>query len=201
MFGHQRGSCFGRVCCHAAVCISAGGISRACRTWNVGESKFVADEDHKVITAPPAADVGPDVFSGSLAPWLQPEVLTDGVATPSVQHDIYAIGVQECLDPDKFQIKLEEALPGGPGEWEVRRQELGWGTEAATKIGYHGFIAVFVCLRKAEVESGVAGWVEGSGHHPGKTPYGTRATGKNVGVASLANKVTRDRICHLEPST
>ena len=55
--------------------------------------------------------------------------------------DVYALGVQECMDPAAFHRRVLDVL--GSGYIDIREQ-IG-----KTGFGYHGYIALFVYVREA----------------------------------------------------
>ena len=65
-------------------------------------------------------------------------------------HDVYAVGVQECLDIDGLREMILKHL-GGPSEYVMFSSEIGSGN---TSLGYHGFIALTVFVRKADYDNG-----------------------------------------------
>jgi hypothetical protein len=68
---------------------------------------------------------------------------------PSV-HDLYAIGVQECMCLAEVREALHAQL-GGPAKYTMFVAEIG---STNTALGFHGYIAVTVFARTADVESG-----------------------------------------------
>jgi len=75
---------------------------------------------------------------GDLSSWIPPG------------HDLYAIGVQECMCMDPLRSKLLYML-GGPGSYEMYTAEIG---STNTALGFHGMIAVTIYARSSYVESG-----------------------------------------------
>ena len=123
-------------------------------TWNMGEG-----------------DIGND---DALAAWIE-----DG-------HDLYCVGVQECLIVDDVEAAVGRVLAArssadGQDEWQSWKHSIG---SERTEVGFHGFIAIVVFVRKSEVDSGN---FEPTGRATG-TKGGQLATGKNVGGKKMANK-------------
>ena len=75
---------------------------------------------------------------GDLNEWIMPG------------HDMYAIGVQECMYLEALRGKLWENL-GGPTKYKMFEAEIG---STNTALGFHGMIAVTVFVKAADVESG-----------------------------------------------
>ena len=65
-------------------------------------------------------------------------------------HDIYSIGVQECLDLGTVREAIHAHL-GGPDEYKMFCTEIG---SDNTNFGYHGFIALTVFVRTADFNAG-----------------------------------------------
>jgi hypothetical protein len=65
-------------------------------------------------------------------------------------YDIYAIGVQECLCLHELQTAIYEHI-GGSTEFELYFSEIG---SSQTTLGYHGYIAISVFIRKKDILSG-----------------------------------------------
>jgi len=91
-------------------------------------------------------------------------------------HDIYSIGVQECLDKDVVREIIWDHL-GGPTEYCKFSTEIG---SDNTRLGYHGFIALTVFVRASEVLKGNI--------RQTTTSASTQATGANLGLVKAANK-------------
>ncbi|KAF0688271.1 Aste57867_20141 [Aphanomyces stellatus] len=67
-------------------------------------------------------------------------------------HDVYVIGVQECLNLAAMRVKLLLHLHATNGKVYVEYgREIG---RTDTKLGYHGFIAITVYVRAEDVEAG-----------------------------------------------
>jgi hypothetical protein len=99
-------------------------------------------------------------------------------------HDLYCVGVQECLTVDDVEASVARILAARSGkddEWQSWKHSIG---SEHTEVGFHGFIAIVVFVRKSEIDSGN---FEPTGRAEG-TKGGQLATGKNVGGKKLANK-------------
>lgn len=100
-------------------------------------------------------------------------------------HDLYCVGVQECLTVDSVQAAMARVLAkrsgGKEDEWSSWKHSLG---SDHTEVGFHGFIAIIIFVRKSEVASGN---FEPTGKASGDAG-GQLATGKNVGGKKMANK-------------
>ena len=100
----------------------------------------------------------------NLADWLPPH------------YDIYAIGMQEALDLPSLRDIMWNHL-GGPTQYVMFKEEIG---SDNTSLGYHGYIAMTVFVRKGDVDCGnVREVVTGSK---------SLATGRNLGIAKATNK-------------
>lgn len=67
-------------------------------------------------------------------------------------HDIYVIGVQECMDLYDLQTKIRHHLESGStGKFEYYSREIG---KRATALGYHGYIALTIFVRATAVAYG-----------------------------------------------
>lgn len=66
-------------------------------------------------------------------------------------HDIYAVGLQECLDIVSIRELILSHL-GGPSQYVMLSTEIGSGN---TSLGYHGFIALTLFVRRSEIENGI----------------------------------------------
>lgn len=65
-------------------------------------------------------------------------------------HDIYAIGLQECIDLVGLRELILNHL-GGPSKYCMYTTSIGSGN---TSLGYHGFIALTVFVKSSEVLAG-----------------------------------------------
>ncbi|GMH93432.1 hypothetical protein TL16_g12626 [Triparma laevis f. inornata] len=65
-------------------------------------------------------------------------------------HDVYAIGVQECMTLETLREKMLNVL-GGPNEYTTFTAEIG---STNTKLGFHGMIAITIFARKSHCTSG-----------------------------------------------
>jgi len=111
-----------------------------------------------------SANGGADV-DGALRAWLCPS-----------EHDVYVIGVQECLELPEMRAAMHRVL-GGERAYTQYTAEIG---NTNTRLGYHGFIALTVYARADDVACGA--FV--------KTEVATEgvATGANLGIARASNK-------------
>jgi endonuclease/exonuclease/phosphatase family metal-dependent hydrolase len=91
-------------------------------------------------------------------------------------HDIYAIGVQECIDLKGLREHILQHL-GGPEEFVMYGVEIG---SNRTNLGYHGFIALTCYIRASEIKSGRI--------RPIDSASNTMATGTNLIVTTAQNK-------------
>ena len=91
-------------------------------------------------------------------------------------HDIYSVGLQECLDLERVREAIWAHL-GGPEEYKMFCTEIG---SDNTNLGYHGFIALTVFVRTADFDAGrVRETVRSTS---------AMATGKNLIIATATNK-------------
>ncbi|OQR95059.1 hypothetical protein ACHHYP_00464 [Achlya hypogyna] len=100
-------------------------------------------------------------------------------------HDVYVIGLQECLSLDEMRCELLQHLEAINGQnYTEFRREIG---RRHTTLGYHGYIAITVYVATADVEAGhFEMFLEGmSKVHRGKSLIGMgRASNKGaVGFA------------------
>ncbi|GMI15667.1 hypothetical protein TrVE_jg1545 [Triparma verrucosa] len=65
-------------------------------------------------------------------------------------HDVYAIGVQECMTLSTLRSSLSSLL-GGPSAYTMFTAEIG---STNTKLGFHGMIAVTIFARKSHCDTG-----------------------------------------------
>eukprot|EP01034_Spumella_vulgaris_P036848 gene36848-45459_t len=91
-------------------------------------------------------------------------------------HDIYAIGLQECVDLPGVRSIIMDHL-GGPSKYAMFTTEIGSGN---TRLGYHGFIALTVYVRVSELREGFI--------HPTKPASETMATGTDLLITTAQNK-------------
>ena len=101
---------------------------------------------------------------GDLSTWL-----SDG-------HDIYAIGLQECMCLDELRDAMHTHL-GGTEKFVMYKAEIG---SDNTRLGFHGFIALTVFVRKEDVDAGFILMTESAA--------GDVANGANLVVTTAANK-------------
>ena len=91
-------------------------------------------------------------------------------------HDIYSIGVQECLELASVR-ELIWAHLGGPGEFQMFGTEIG---SDNTRMGYHGYIALTAFIRTRDFADGSV--------RPTITASKTMATGANLVITTAQNK-------------
>jgi len=91
-------------------------------------------------------------------------------------HDIYAIGVQECMALYDFR-KTVLAYLGGKKEYIMYSSEIG---STNRNLGYHGFIGLTVLVRRDLVENGYVKYREPSTQ--------VTATGTNLLLTKAENK-------------
>lgn len=101
---------------------------------------------------------------GDVSEWLR-----DG-------HDIYAIGLQECMCLEELRAALHAQL-GGEEKFVMFKVEIG---SDNTRLGFHGFIALTVFVRKEDVDSGYIRMTESAA--------GDVANGADLVVTTAANK-------------
>ena len=91
-------------------------------------------------------------------------------------HDIYSVGVQECMDLSSVREAIHAHL-GGPDEYKMYCSEIG---SDNTNFGYHGYIALTVFVRTCDFNAG----------HVRETRRATTAmaTGKNLIITTAQNK-------------
>jgi hypothetical protein len=91
-------------------------------------------------------------------------------------HDVYAIGVQECLDLAAVSQAIHRHL-GGPTEYSMYTTSIGSGN---TSLGYHGYIALMLFVKVSELKTGAI--------VPSIPSVSTMATGKDLIVTTAQNK-------------
>ncbi len=91
-------------------------------------------------------------------------------------HDIYAIGLQECLCLDEVRALIHKHL-GGPEQFSIFVCEIGSNN---TRLGFHGFIALTVFVRTSMIDDGSVRITESSSND--------HASGANLIVTTAANK-------------
>lgn len=89
-------------------------------------------------------------------------------------HDIYNIGMQEALNIDTLREMMAKYL-GGPSKYVMFSKEIG---SDSTSIGYHGYIALTLFVRKSEWDKGAI--------RETVTGQSNIAAGANLGVAGKA---------------
>mmetsp|Transcript_12130 Transcript_12130/g.18320 ORF Transcript_12130/g.18320 Transcript_12130/m.18320 type:complete len:1126 (+) Transcript_12130:138-3515(+) len=103
--------------------------------------------------------------------------LSEGLAEWLVEgHDIYAIGVQECMCVEEFREAMHTHL-GGPEKFIMHTCEIGSNN---TRLGFHGFIALTVFVRTEDINSGAIKMTESSANDV--------ASGTDLIVTTAANK-------------
>jgi hypothetical protein len=91
-------------------------------------------------------------------------------------HDVYAIGLQECIDLTGIRDLILSHL-GGPSKYAMYTTSIGSGN---TSLGYHGFIALTVYVKVSDL---TAGYI-----HATKAASETMATGADLIVTTAQNK-------------
>jgi hypothetical protein len=91
-------------------------------------------------------------------------------------HDIYVIGVQECLCLEEFRGRMHTHL-GGPSKFKIHTCEIG---SSNTRLGFHGFIALTVFVKTSDIEQGFIRMTESSSND--------LANGTDLIVTTAANK-------------
>jgi hypothetical protein len=104
-------------------------------------------------------------------------------------HDIYAIGVQECMCLDEFRLGILSHL-GGPDNYSMFTTQIG---SSNTRLGFHGFIALTVFIRVSDLKSGAIRLVESSTKDV--------ASGANLIVTTAANKGAVGLLFHVHDVT
>ncbi|CAI5746712.1 unnamed protein product [Peronospora destructor] len=98
-------------------------------------------ESKKIVIFTSTFNMGEkDVNESELCEWIP------------LEHDVYVIGVQECMDLADFQIKiLRHLVSGSTSKYVHYSREIG---KRATALGYHGYIALCIFVRATAVSSG-----------------------------------------------
>ena len=91
-------------------------------------------------------------------------------------HDMYVVGVQECLCLEEFRAAMHNHL-GGPTEFTMHTCEIGSNN---TRLGFHGFIALTVFVRTEDLRRGYIKMTEPSTNDV--------ASGTDLIVTTAANK-------------
>lgn len=91
-------------------------------------------------------------------------------------HDIYVIGVQECLCLEEFRNRMHSHL-GGPEKFKIHTCEIG---SSNTRLGFHGFIALTVFIKTSDIDQGFIKMTESSSND--------LANGTDLIVTTAANK-------------
>ena len=90
-------------------------------------------------------------------------------------HDVYSIGVQECMEWDQLPEALWTYL--GRNEYQMICNGIGSDVKA---VGYHGFIGLIVFVKLEEAKAGNI--------RATRVSQSTTATGTNLGLIRAANK-------------
>lgn len=91
-------------------------------------------------------------------------------------HDVYAIGVQECIDLQGVREFILDHL-GGASKYAMYNASIGSGN---TSLGYHGFIAITVFVKVSELQAGHI--------QPTVPTADTMATGADLIITTAQNK-------------
>jgi hypothetical protein len=91
-------------------------------------------------------------------------------------HDVYAIGVQECMDYSEIKETILNHL-GGPSKYQLYSVAIGSDTKS---LGFHGYIALMVFVKTSEVNDGNIQLTV-----PAKS---TMATGTDLIITTATNK-------------
>ncbi|CAM9468104.1 unnamed protein product, partial [Phaeothamnion confervicola] len=91
-------------------------------------------------------------------------------------YDVYAVGLQECVQLVQLRAAIHEHL-GGPSEYCIYTNEIG---QVYKALGYHGHIALTVLVRAAMVADGTVVEEE-------RVTTEVRR-GKNLGLRRASNK-------------
>jgi hypothetical protein len=90
-------------------------------------------------------------------------------------HDMYVIGLQECMCLEEFRAAMHMHL--GQEEWTIHTCEIGSNN---TRLGFHGFIALTVFVRTEDLQKGFIKMTESSAND--------LASGTDLIVTTAANK-------------
>lgn len=90
-------------------------------------------------------------------------------------HDMYVIGLQECMCLEEFRAAMHAHL--GESEWTIHTCEIGSNN---TRLGFHGFIALTVFVRTEDLQKGFIKMTESSAND--------LASGTDLIVTTAANK-------------
>jgi hypothetical protein len=91
-------------------------------------------------------------------------------------HDVYSIGLQECIDLNGLREAILNHL-GGPEKYAMFTANIGSGN---TRLGYHGFIALTVFVRRSELLNGNI--------QATSSTTGAMATGTDLIITTAQNK-------------
>ncbi|CAM9281795.1 unnamed protein product, partial [Ectocarpus fasciculatus] len=158
-----------------------GGKSRrksSIRNLKVWEKEIV-NSPRKVSIFATTFNQGEATFAelGDFKTWIKPG------------HDIYSIGVQECMCLDEFRAGLSTHL-GGPEAYTMFTTQIG---SSNTRLGFHGYIALTVFIRTADIKSGAIKLVESASRDV--------ASGANLIVTTAANKGAVGLLFHIHDIT
>jgi len=117
--------------------IGAGVHSRTSRSRGTG-TPYVPKTYSIFVTTFNVGEAKVSSYSSHLADWIIPG------------HDIYSIGVQECLDLQTLRDAIYAHL-GGPDEYKMFCTGIGSDNK---NLGYHGFIALTVFVRTEDFNAG-----------------------------------------------
>lgn len=141
--------------------------------------KEVVNSPRKVSIFATTFNQGEAVYStlGDFSTWIKPG------------HDIYSIGVQECMCLEEFRAGLFAHL-GGPEKYAMFATQIG---SSNTRLGFHGYIALTVFIRTADIKSGAIKLVESASKDV--------ASGANLIVTTAANKGAVGLLFHIHDVT
>jgi hypothetical protein len=148
------------------------------RNYKVWEKEVVCSP-RKISVFSTTFNQGEALYSelGDFSKWILPG------------HDVYSIGVQECMCLDEFRAGLMAHL-GGPGLYTMYCTEIG---SSNTRLGFHGYIALTVFVRRADLLSGAVKLVESASKE--------KLSGANLIVTTAANKGAVGLLFHIHDIT
>ena len=111
-------------------------------------------------------------FNQGEAPFAGMGDITDWIP---LGHDVYAIGLQECMCLDELRAAIHARL--GEDEFTMHTCEIGSNN---TALGFHGFIALTVYIRTEDIDAGYIKMTEASA--------GDVANGADLIITTAANK-------------
>jgi hypothetical protein len=100
-------------------------------------------------------------------------------------HDIYVVGVQECLYLSEFRQSVLEHL-GGCSQFCQFTSEIG---NTNTRLGFHGYIALTVYIRVTEMESRTIRLIESNTSNVKKGRDLLLTTASNKGAVGLSFQI------------